>query len=271
LKENFNIQKAKHVSTHPLTGEKLYFEEEKHIYAYIDKNNETHILASVSAFISQYMPKFDTVGMATRVASKKGIDVNTVIAEWEKKRNDACTFGTKIHAHQEAMLKNESAEFDFVGEREIKIAEAGKQAIKDIYKKEWWLYQCELPVFSSQYKIAGTIDVIFKRGNEWMIADWKTNEKIDTRNFYGGKALNPISHLDDCSFVKYSIQLNLYERLLRNAGYISDKEKVRKTIFHLKEKEYEAIIVPELTEIDDLINDFNSKSFNNHDSNYLLF
>lgn len=247
------------VSTHPITGDKLYFDEDHHIYTYKDSDGKSSILTSVSEFISTFAPKFDTMLMASRVARKRGVDASVVIAEWEKKKIDACTMGTRIHKNQEMLLAGQEPVYFWIDEKEKAIMGAGKQAVTDILNNGWKLYKSEFPVFSVECGLAGTVDMIFQREDEWMIADWKTNKEINDRSKYGNKMLPPIAHLDECELTKYTIQLNTYLYLLKKSGYIKDTDKTRMTIFHLTTDSYNAIAVKPLKELEDLINHFKSK------------
>lgn len=235
---------------------KLYFDEENHKYACLDKDNNHFPLTSVSAFIAAFMVPFDTEGIATRVASKRGVEVKQILFEWEKTRDAACEMGTRVHANQELILQGKEPTYTPKSEREEKIMQSGQQACKDILERGWKLFAFELPVFYPEYGLAGTVDIVFKRGDEWLIADWKTNNEINKFSKYGNKALPPIDNYDDCEFTRYSIQLNTYRRLLEKTGYINDGDNVRTTIFHLKPDGYEAIVVPQLEELDLMITKF---------------
>lgn len=49
------------------------------------------------------------------------------------------------------------------------------------------------------------------KGKKYMdIGDWKTDKSIDMYNKYKTMMKEPISHLDDCNYVKYCLQLSLY-------------------------------------------------------------
>ena len=75
----------------------------------------------------------------------------------------------------------------------------------------------EVRIYSKELKIAGTIDILAhdKRTDMYEIIDWKTGKSISTTSFNGKMGTHPItSHLMDCKFVHYSMQLSLYRYLL---------------------------------------------------------
>jgi hypothetical protein len=80
----------------------------------------------------------------------------------------------------------------------------------------------ELRLYNTKYKIAGTSDqVLVLPGKKVIIRDWKTNKEIKTTNKYD-KFYHPISHLENCEYVKYSLQLSLYGYMLEQFGFSID-------------------------------------------------
>jgi hypothetical protein len=72
----------------------------------------------------------------------------------------------------------------------------------------------ELLLYSDLYKIAGTADLIIEHNDyEFSVGDFKTNKKIDFCNQWGQRMLDPISHLSDCNYNLYTLQLSLYAYL----------------------------------------------------------
>ena len=64
----------------------------------------------------------------------------------------------------------------------------------------------ELPVFNTQFKVAGILDGIVDFSNNLVLIDWKTNKKFTTDGHWGC-GIGPLSHLQDCHLVKYSLHL----------------------------------------------------------------
>lgn len=52
------------------------------------------------------------------------------------------------------------------------------------------------------------------------IGDWKTDKRIDMFNKYKTKLKDPVSHLDDCNYVKYCLQLSFYMWIGECHGFI---------------------------------------------------
>ena len=75
----------------------------------------------------------------------------------------------------------------------------------------------EMIVFDTDLAIAGTIDLLAKskKNGAYIIIDHKTNKDLGLNNPYDKFGLDPISHIPDTAFGHYTIQLNLYQYLLR--------------------------------------------------------
>jgi ATP-dependent exoDNAse (exonuclease V) beta subunit len=81
------------------------------------------------------------------------------------------------------------------------------------YRTEWTVYDIEK-------MISGNIDLILIDENaNLIIIDWKRSKEIKMEGFKDSKGntkkgLGIFSHLDDCNYVHYSLQLNIYRHLL---------------------------------------------------------
>jgi len=92
----------------------------------------------------------------------------------------------------------------------------------------------EMIVFSTALGLAGQIDLLMKDSKDVLIWDWKTDAEIEQFNPWRN-ALPPIDHLTDCNFEEYSIQLNIYEKIMREADYFPPGTVYRKGLCHLTE------------------------------------
>ena len=70
-------------------------------------------------------------------------------------------------------------------------------------------------------RIAGQIDLLVKKGNKIIIADWKTKKKIETKSFYNSKTKSsvkmkfPLNNLDDVNYWHYTLQLSTYAWMIQ--------------------------------------------------------
>jgi ATP-dependent exoDNAse (exonuclease V) beta subunit len=84
------------------------------------------------------------------------------------------------------------------------------------YRTEWMIYDPE-------HQIAGSIDMVYKNDDGTLsIYDWKRVKEINKNECWGKfSTLETINHIPDTNFWHYTIQLNMYKRILeRNYGVV---------------------------------------------------
>lgn len=83
----------------------------------------------------------------------------------------------------------------------------------------------ELLIYNDEFKIAGQADLIIRAKNDLIVRDYKTNKKLDmTNNFQN--LLYPLTHIQDCNFNHYQLQLSLYAYMLSHNFGVNVKELV---------------------------------------------
>jgi len=212
---------------------KVHFDEASHTYTFKGK-----VLTSVTQFLSRYKQKFDEEKWSKYVSRRDKIPVALVKEQWDTKRDNACDLGTNVHMYAEYVINTlMDKPFDKPKAINNKAVRMMKQLDKLFYQQaEVKPLQSELLVFNEQYRIAGTIDFIYKdtKGNIYL-ADWKTNDKIKQENKYQ-KMKAPFSELDDCNYNHYALQLNLYKILYEQ----QTGNKVRGLfVIHIKQDAYD--------------------------------
>lgn len=196
---------------------------------------------SVTTRIHRWFPQFDAAEVARKKAEREGLHADTLIALWERKRVQAASFGTKIHAMAELILTaGEDAAADHLPEndRERRYLDAIKGALARV-RPAYDIIATEKIVFSPELRVAGTIDLLMrsKRADEWIVGDWKTNREIKFKSFGEEMGLGPCGHLPNCNFAHYSLQTSAYGELLGREAYLPSGARVRGVLFHLKEND----------------------------------
>lgn len=245
--------KAKHPRGYEIT-----FEESTHKYSSIINGKEISY-TSGTGVIHACFPPFDPSGEITkRCALKEGITVEELKAKWKAKGDASCKFGTRVHeccedielgkSEHELRNKPQDAREEIVFKHAINMARKFRQQLD--------ILGVEKIVFSPELRIAGTIDLFArsKKTGDWIIIDHKTNQTIDTENKWSNFALEPIEHIPDINFYTYSLQLNLYQYLLQNEGYVPHQSKFRLFLNHITENGAKLIELPQLQlEIRDIV------------------
>lgn len=167
----------------------------------------------------------------------KIFDLNSVRmeikAEWDAKKEKSLKKGTKFHNWREERLRkkyNHRAEFSGID-----------LTYPNLLSRNTIIYP-ELRLYSHRYKLAGSADFIkIYPDGKFLIKDYKTSAKIDLRAFKNPftkeiqMMREPISHLEDCNFVHYMLQIGIYSYMLEEAGYVFDRGFVEHILSEEKE------------------------------------
>lgn len=190
-------------------------------------------LMSTTQFIDQFFPIFDTVKVSQKYAAKHGLDPAEVVCQWQKKGRKAREIGTNVHWYAECLLTEKRLPEPQNGAEEAFFRSVNMAVVRLLKRFEF--IASEKIVFSPQWMIAGTIDLLMRDQNngDVILFDWKTNEKIERDNFWQS-ALPPIEDLPRCAWSKYQLQLNLYQIILSDERYFPRGTNYRKVIIHLE-------------------------------------
>jgi ATP-dependent exoDNAse (exonuclease V) beta subunit len=223
-------------ASHP-TGLQTIFYPEEHEYIL---NGEK--LTSVTTLIRKWFPTFDRETTAKNKAEREGGCHEQLMAEWDRKRDEAALFGTKVHLMAEKIIQEKdqhAADSLATSLREKAYLTVVKEVI-DRIGRSYEFVDLEKIVFSPSKKAAGTIDLLLrnKTTGEFVIADWKTNREIKREAYRHEMGSGPCKNLEHCSFNHYSLQASCYGQLLTGEGYLSpvDNANVRGVLLHLSEK-----------------------------------
>jgi len=167
---------------------------------------------------------------------------------WDTNRDIASSAGTNMHRdieyfYNELNIVNESIEYKY---------------FMDFQKEHLHLkpYRTEWMVFYEELKISGSIDMIFENPEDGtlQIFDWKRcSEIVKENNFNEYSKTYCISHLPDTNYWHYSLQLNMYKRILEDK-YEKKITDLYLVCLHPNNSSYLKIEVPILQkEMNDLI------------------
>jgi len=205
---------------HPHTRDiRIQFQEKNHQYIVDGKSD----YISVTTLIKEFFPKFDSDGIIKKMQKSTnwphspyfGMSAEEIKRQWKEKAEEASRLGTLLHntiedyynGHNPAPDESIQYEFNQFLEFHEKI-----QTTTNLipYRSEW----C---VFHEDYHVAGSIDMIFRDPvtDELHIYDWKRTPLLKKKNHFQ-RGFDPISYLDDCNYIHYSLQLNIYKSILES-------------------------------------------------------
>lgn len=179
-------------------------------HKYILESDPGLAFKSVTGLISEYFEPFNKHKIAAKLIATSpkylGMEASTLIKSWDAARD----YGTKVHNEIEVYLNND------IKPDELESFAAIEWLKRYNINPDIKIYP-EVIVYSKDLKIAGSMDILSydESIDSYEIIDWKTSKSIDKTSFGGKMGTHPItSHLMDCKYVHYSIQLSFYRYLL---------------------------------------------------------
>ena len=209
---------------------------------FFDKNhtytiNNKPAKESVSGLLKNFEKPFESQKIAGYVAERDQKPIEQVLEEWEFAKNYSCHKGSEFHLFVENYFNRKQLTINIEALKSF-YAENSKffkeeNSINNYYNEiahliknflnfyEWWkkdhiLIKSEFVVGDDESGICGTIDNLSfnNKTKELFIFDYKTNKEIKKRNPRDETFLKPIQYLSKCEYIKYSLQLNLYQYIV---------------------------------------------------------
>ena len=192
----------------------IHFEEGPHIYT-IDGIGD---FMSVTKWNHSHFGHFDANAIIDKMMKSQnwstskynGMTPKEIKDLWYKNGQEASEAGTKMHYDIECYyndleveVEEECVEWKYFERFEEEIGSKMKP-----YRTEWM-------VWNKEYKLAGSIDMVFENPDGTLqIYDWKRCKEIKKYNRYQSATTACISHLQDSNFWHYSLQLNTYKWMI---------------------------------------------------------
>ena len=244
---NLTWQRLAAKNAHP-RDERITFDEETHTYT-IDGSKEGW--SSCTQFIHGFVQEFDADTIIKKMmASPKwpaskyfGMTAEAIKKQWSDSANEASTAGTRMHLDIEHYnnaepvgnlagddwAPNASVEWDYF------------LAYETWRKKNGFVpYRTEWLVFKEDIKLAGSIDMLYmKPDGSLAIYDWKRAKEIKYENSFQNMQ-PPLDHLPDTNYWHYSLQLNIYRRILEEL-YGFHVSEMALVVLHPNNPKYQVI------------------------------
>ena len=203
----------------------IIYWDEPHIYKLNDKK-----FTSTTTLIHHFYSEFDVDKWSTKKALEYGLTPQQVIDAWDYLAYYAQVKGTVAHNYAENLMNRKVFPYpmDFI------LKCFGYDAIKEDFLKikghidnfyndtlgKLVPLKTEFVVYDRDYGLSGMVDLLVynKKTEKIEIWDYKTSRAISKENKYQNMH-DPISHLQDCEFTHYSLQLGVYKHIIeKNTG-----------------------------------------------------
>lgn len=209
----------------------IYFVEENHKYASIENDVDQIEWTSVTTLIEMFTEEFDAFKTASDCSSGKsktkkylGLSINSILDLWDAENKRATDLGSRYHLAKETALINSTFQKrDGVIYPVYPPIMQGDRKLAIPQKLDEGIYP-EHMMYLKSAKICGQSDRVEIIKNFIDVYDHKTNKNIDLVSYRdrlgkSKKMKGILSHLDDCNYIHYSIQLSIYMYMLRKHNY----------------------------------------------------
>tara|TARA_B100000575_G_C23083410_1_gene624265 strand:+ start:83 stop:970 length:888 start_codon:yes stop_codon:yes gene_type:complete len=202
---------------------RIRFEDEGHRY-YLDGvlNSKSDGWVSCTSLVHDLFPVFNKDLIIKRMMSGKnwkeghkywGMTKEQIIKQWDDAGLESRELGTKMHLMIEQTYNQDD---------ETNIDRSGIGLESDVFSKFYEdhlhlkPHRTEMLVFDEELKITGSIDMIFENPDGTLsIYDWKRSKDIEMKtSFKKNSVVYELRHLQDVNGVHYSLQLNIYKKIL---------------------------------------------------------
>lgn len=186
-----------------LVGGSIFYDEVNHIYT----NDKGEVYLSGSQYAKQFEKPFEINAIASKMATKAGVEASDIVSVWKLKGNASASFGTAVHEALEMYGKYAEVCKKLDKEYHMSTIPMIKKIVDDFFKgreSENALY--EVMVVDHDRKWAGQIDRLVLTGDKkCIIEDYKTN-----------------SELKPADIEKYTHQLSFYKKIMESGGWVVD-------------------------------------------------
>ena len=175
-------------------------------------------MQGVKEFIESFKTPVDWEKKLKTKSKERGMTVDELRREWEDARIKGLTKGVSLHHRK----RQEYADADNYIYYAYKKHEEGEEYTEQDYTvKEGFVYD-EKPFIVKKFGLIGIPDRITVVDRYVNIDDFKSDKEIYKESYritngkfsMKKKLQPPISHLDECNYLLYNLQLSLYMRMV---------------------------------------------------------
>jgi hypothetical protein len=209
--------------------------------------NDNH--TSVTKLVSSFFKTFNAEDVILKMRNSQkwpvsryyGMTNRAIKSAWAKGGKDSRDAGTRLHEQIEQYYNNVEFEADENDKALDQFLKWDEDTNLTVWRTEW-------VVWDEDTKVAGTVDAVFKNtAGDYILVDWKRCKEIRLNNPYDSCTVPSLSHLSDCNYVKYSIQLNVYRYILEQKYGISISQMLIVN-FHPNQESYDEVPALDLCE-----------------------
>lgn len=184
-----------------------------------------------NTFVSKFFDlPFDAEAYLGKIAKEQGIPYEQAKQEWERSVLDNTHIGRYAHMIADDAIKGKPPRYEGENIKETAVYTAIYDYAKKLIEGASDV-ESEVSLHANDVNVGGKFDLMFNKNGQWTLVDWKTNGE-DLDDIPNGKfGLDEVTkNLNNNSYNKYALQLNVYEWAAKNSGKIPMNANVRKEL-----------------------------------------
>jgi ATP-dependent exoDNAse (exonuclease V) beta subunit len=226
------------INRHPRDS-RIVFHEDTHTYE-VDGTSDG--IVSVTTFIHHNFPSFNADAVLKKMYNKKekypGMSDADIKKSWTENGKKASGQGTDMHRTIELYYNDNKDNHPSSKELEYFLRFHNEV----ITPRGLVPYRTEWSIFDGEIDLAGQLDMLYKKPDgTYGLYDWKRVKEIKMNNPYGEFGLGPLKEVEHCNYNHYSLQLNIYKKILESRYDMTVSEMVL-VILHPDNDNY--ILIP---------------------------
>ncbi|ACH46872.1 putative ATP-dependent nuclease [Feldmannia species virus] len=218
--------------------ERIHFIPDGHRYV-VDGSSEGYV--SVTSLIKTMFPPFDPDRVIRKMMVSKsatsskydGLTPSEIKRRWASIGENASRLGTSMHEQIE--------NFSLWGNIPDAVTPEFRyfqNFLRDHQDLE--PHRIEWRIFHEEALLCGSVDMVYRRGNDFVVVDWKRSKYVRRNNPFANGTHNATKNLEDCNFNHYSLQLGIYKYILREKYGVNVVDAYM-VVLHPLQENYEII------------------------------
>ena len=209
-----------------------------HTY-FVDGEDQGYM--SVSTFVKSFFPEFKAKEVIAKMRKGKNfaqskyasMTDDEIKRKWDDEGKFSSEVGTTMHSNIEKFYNMFAKQGYKTSAELLSVLPKGREYEQFRLWHEKWIqplhdsgngrvFRTEKQVFLEEYKLAGTIDILFDitkpdsdpgSPKQMWLLDWKRCKEFKGKNYWQ-KGFGPLNEFDDCNLVHYAVNLSLYRYIL---------------------------------------------------------
>ena len=195
---------------------------------------------------------FDLEAYVGKAAKIKGISYRDALHEYNEDLRSRTGVGARAHNIADDAIKGKPPRFKGDNVKEIAVFSAIYDYAKQMVDGADYA-ESEVGLHAKDVTVGGRFDLMFHKDGVWTLVDWKVYDS-DLEDVPTGKVgLDELTkNLNNNSYNKYALQLNVYEWAARNQGLIPEGDKCKRQLHQFKFDDGDNVLTIKVIDVPDM-------------------